>query len=51
VIRSRRLLEKSLGPRDTLAVEESRIANPPVVLGKLMQQLCVEVECWEHGYG
>jgi len=47
VIRSRRLLEMSRGPRDTLAVEESRIAHPPVVLGKLMQQLCVEVECWE----
>jgi hypothetical protein len=41
-------LEMSRGLRGTLEVEESRIANPPVVLGKLMQQLCVEVECWEH---
>jgi S1-C subfamily serine protease len=48
VIRSRRLREMSRGLRGTLEVEESRIANPPVVLGKLMQQLCVEVECWEH---
>jgi hypothetical protein len=27
--------------------EEGRVSGPPVVLGKLMQQLCVEVECWE----
>ena len=32
-----------------LPSEESQISNPPVVLGKLMQQLCVEVECWENG--
>jgi hypothetical protein len=30
-----------------LPMEESRVSDPPVVLGKLMQQLCVEVECWE----
>lgn len=34
-----------------LATEESRVSDPPVVLGKLMQQLCVEVECWERDAG
>ncbi len=29
--------------------DESRVSNPPIVLGKLMQRLCVEVECWQRG--
>lgn len=47
VIKTRRLFETCGSLTDKREFEESRISYPPVVLGKLMQQLCVEVECWE----
>ena len=47
VIRTQRLLDTCRDLKVDVDTRESRIQNPPVVLAKLMQELCVEVECWE----
>jgi len=47
VIRTHRLLETCRDLKLEVDTQERRIQNPPVVLAKLMQELCVEVECWE----